>query len=132
MLKQGILHPQLLHLLARCAHGSKIALVDSGFGIPMGPERVDLAFLPDIPTTLQVLDGILAQFSIEKAIIAQEIHEMAPDYLREIEKRIDPKMIEFIPWEEFRPMIDVCEGIVRSGDNSVHAGNIILVGGCVY
>lgn len=132
MIKQGILHPQLLHLLARCAHGSQIALVDSGFGIPQGPERVDLAFLPNLPTTLQVLDGILAQFSIEKAIIAQEIHEMSPGYLKEMEKRIDPGLLEFIPWSEFRPRIGQCDGIVRSGDHGVHAGNMILVGGCVY
>lgn len=132
MLKQGILHPGLLSLLARCAHGSKIALVDSGFGIPQGPERVDLAFLPNIPTTLQVLDGVLAQFSIEKAIITQEIHEMAPEYLKEIEKRISPNKLEFIPWSEFKPMISTCDGVVRSGDHAVHAGNIILVGGCVY
>ncbi len=132
MLRNGILHPQLKKVLASCAHQDWIGLVDSGFGIPLGPERVDLAFLPNIPTTLQVLDAILAEFSVEKIILATEIQTMAPDMLQEIISRAEKTEIEFMPWVEFKPAMQDCKAIVRSGDWGIHAGNMILVGGCVY
>lgn len=67
-------------------HTDYLGLVDSGYCVPLEPERVDLAFLPNIPDMLQVLDAILKELSVEKVIIAEEIQEHAPEFLAEVKK----------------------------------------------
>ena len=49
MLKQGILHPQLLRVLGETGHMDHLMISDSGMPQPLGKERVDLAILPQLP-----------------------------------------------------------------------------------
>jgi D-ribose pyranase len=133
MIKMGILHPQLKHVLASTGHQDTLGLVDSGYCVPLGVERVDLAFLPNIPTMLQVLDGILDELAVEKIILATEIYEHAPEFLEEIKKRFSANFpIEFVPHVELKEKIKQSKAIIRTGDFGTHYGNIVLVAGCVY
>ncbi|RKL64447.1 D-ribose pyranase [Thermoanaerobacteraceae bacterium SP2] len=133
MIKKGILHPQLKHVLTSIGHQDYLAMVDSGYCIPLGVERVDLAFLPNIPTMLQVLDGVLDELAVEKIILAEEIHEHAPEFLKEIKKRFpDNFPIEFVPHVELKEIIKQSKAVVRTGDFGTHYGNMVLVAGCVY
>jgi D-ribose pyranase len=133
MVKNGILHPQLKQVLASTGHKDYLGLVDSGFRVPQGIERVDLAFVPNIPTILQTLEGILAEFTVEKVILASGIHEYAPEYLVEIQKRLSDAMpIEFVSAIEFMEKMKQSKAIIRTGNFGVHCGNMILVAGCAY
>ena len=132
MLKKGILHPQLKHVLASTGHRNYLGIVDSGFGVPEGVERVDLAVLPNIPTILQVLDGILDEFCVEKVIITTEIHERAPEALEELKKRFKDIPIEFVQGPQFHSEIKKSKAVIRTGDFGTHCGNVILVSGCAY
>lgn len=132
MQKFGILNAQIRSLLARSGHRDRIALTDAGFNNPLGVETVDMAFLPNIPTILQVLDGVLAEFSIEKVILAEEIKTMAPELLKEYQKRFPKTPIEFIPHSEFDELMPKVKGIIRTGQYGLHAPNIILQAGCTY
>ena len=53
MLKKGILNAQLRSVMARIGHRDRYAIVDAGYNIPAGIETVDLAFLPNIPTSFR-------------------------------------------------------------------------------
>lgn len=133
MLKRGILNAQLRHLTARIGHRDRIAIVDAGYNVPNGIEVVDLAFLPNIPTILQVLDGILDEMAIEKVILATEIREWSPDLNKEYDKRW-PARVEtiYIPHSEFDLEIRNVKGVIRTGQYGLHAPNIILQAGCTY
>lgn len=60
--------------------------MDAGYNIPLGIETVDLAFLPNIPSMVQVVEGIINEMAIEEVILACEIKEMSPDLDKEYAK----------------------------------------------
>ena len=66
MIKRGILNADLRSLTARIGHRDRFAIVDAGYNIPLGIETVDLAFLPNIPSMVQVVEGILNEMAIEE------------------------------------------------------------------
>ena len=98
-----------------------------------GIETVDLAFLPNIPTILQVLDGILDEMAIEGVILASEIKEWAPEMDAEYAKRWPAEAkVTYIPHSEFDEEIKHVKAVIRTGQFGLHAPNIILQAGCVY
>ena len=81
---------------------------------------------------LQVLDGILEEFNVEKVILAEEIREFAPDLLDEYQKRFEGITIEFVPHSKFDQLVPKAKGIIRTGQYGLHAPNLILQSGCTY
>ena len=71
MLKTGILNPQLNSLLSRVRHTNLLVIADRGF--PYWPmiETIDIALIDDLPTVLQVLEAIQANFVIGQVTMAQ-------------------------------------------------------------
>ena len=65
LLKQGILHPQLLRVLGETGHMDHLMVSDSGMPQPIGKERVDLAILPQLPRVLDVLAAIGEALAVE-------------------------------------------------------------------
>ena len=55
MIKRGILNADLRSLTARIGHRDRFAIVDAGYNMPLGFDTVDLAFLPNIPSMVQVV-----------------------------------------------------------------------------
>ena len=82
MLKTGILHPQLAHVLASVRHMDTIVIGDAGLPVPKGVERVDLCWRPGDPKYLDVLEEILKYIVVEKATFATEALKVSPDFHR--------------------------------------------------
>src|ERR687898_2543163 len=78
MKRGGILHPGLNHLLASTGHTDYFTICDRGFPVPDGPERIDLALVDDIPTIIQVLKAIAAEYQIDRVVIANEMIDVSP------------------------------------------------------
>lgn len=80
MLKTGILHPQLVRVLAELRHRDTIIIGDAGLPIPKGVERVDLGWRPGDPAYLDVLEEILKYIVVEGAVFADEALTVTPDF----------------------------------------------------
>lgn len=134
MLKtKGILHVQLRTVLAKVGHKGKIAVVDAGYNVPLGVEVVDLAFMPNIPTMLQVLDGILEELAVEEVYVSEKIKVNAPDLNQQYVERFNEKTkINYVTTEDFRKNLGEVKAIIRTGGYGLHSPNIILQGGCTY
>ena len=133
MLKKGILNAQLRSVMARIGHRDRSAIVDAGYNIPAGIETVDLAFLPNIPTILQVLDGILDEMAVEGVILASEIKEWSPEMDRAYAERWPEGVkVTYIPHSEFDEEIKHVKAVIRTGQYGLHAPNLILQSGCPY
>lgn len=133
MLKRGILNAQLRHMTARIGHRDRFAIVDAGYNIPSNIETVDLAFLPNIPTILQVLDGILDEMAIEEVTLAEEIREWSPELDAAYAQRWPQDVpVRYIPHVHFDQEIQHVKGVIRTGQYGLHAPNIILQAGCTY
>jgi D-ribose pyranase len=132
-MKRGLLNAPAKFLLARMGHRDLLAVTDAGYNIPKEIETVDLAVLPDIPTLMQVIDGVLEEIIVEKVILAREIKEFAPDILEEYRKRFLNTEFEFLPHvPDFDNLVHEAKGAIRTGQYGKHAPNCILKVGCPY
>jgi D-ribose pyranase len=126
MLKTGILNPNLLALLARVRHTNTLVIADRGFPFWPQIETVDLSLVDDVPTVLQVLAGVRANFLAGKAYMAQEFrqHNSA-----EVQTRFAQALsgIELVyePHIEFKRRVPGAIGLIRTGDTILYA-NVIL------
>lgn len=124
MRRQGILHPQISRIISEMGHTDGLAIADAGLPIPKTVERVDLAFLPGQPPFLAVLDGILAELSIEGALLAQELQEANPRVWRGVRDRLRVP-VEYVPHQTFKERLLSVRAVIRTGECTPYA-NVIL------
>lgn len=79
MRTSGIIHPQLIELVAAAGHGDRIVLADAGLRIPRHARRVDVGLTCGVPTMAQVLAVLGADLVIEAAEVAVEFAEWSPE-----------------------------------------------------
>lgn len=79
MRTSGVIHPQLLELIAAAGHGDRIVLADAGLRVPAASRRVDVGLTCGVPTMAQVLAVLRADLVIEAAEVAVEFAEWSPE-----------------------------------------------------
>ena len=132
MLKGGILHPQLAHLLASTGHLDMIVVADAGLPLAQNVERVDLAWKESQPRLVPVLKEVLENLVVEKAYLAEEIKtKCAPDLYDEICEALGDIPVEYIPHMELKTLTTQARGIIRTGE-FIPFPSIVLVAGCAY
>ena len=128
MKRGGILNPALNHLLASTGHTDSITICDRGFPVPDGPERIDLALVDDIPTVLDVLRAVLAEWSIDRVLITEEMDEICPERVAALEALLGDVPLERVTHVELKRLAQRARATVRTGDTVPYA-NIIVVSG---
>lgn len=132
MLKTGILNPQIANLLASTGHKDTIVVSDAGLPMPLGVERIDLAWKPNEPRYLDVLKEVLGDMVVEKVILAEELKTVSPDMHKEILETLPEGIeIQYVPHVEFKKQTKEARGIIRTGEFTPYP-SIILVAGCAY
>ena len=115
-------------------HTDALCIADAGLPIPEGPnapERIDLAVTRNLPAFLDVLDVVLEELVVERAVVAGEIREQNPAVLDGIRSRLRDTPIEFVPHEEFKLLTRTGRAVVRSGECTPYA-NILLYSGVPF
>ena len=138
-MKRGtILHPELSRAVASLGHGDALVIADAGLPIPPGIERIDLAFAPGKPTFMDVLEAVLAEMEVERAVVAAEIETVTPAaFWRPLQERLRslPKVsrrgVELVPHEELKRLTRAARAVVRTGEFTPYA-NAILYSGVVF
>ena len=127
MLKTGILNPSINSLIARVRHTNLLVISDRGF--PFWPmiETVDISLVDDVPTVLQVLDALRANFSIGQITMAEEFtQENSQATQEEFAKAMEGIPVSFEPHEEvFKKRVPGAIGLIRTGDTTQYANLII-------
>ena len=128
-MKRGpLLNPALNHLLASTGHTDYFTVCDRGFPVPIGPDRIDLALTDDIPTVLDVLKLIQADFHIDRVVILAEVYDIAPHRVDELKAILGETPLYPVPHLEFKRLSHSARATVRTGDSTPY-GNIIIVSG---
>jgi D-ribose pyranase len=126
MLKTGILNPHLNHLLSRVRHTNTLVIADRGFPFWPQIETVDLSLVDDVPTVLQVLRAIRANFVIGRAWMAREFlahnGKATQAAFREALSGIPSSYERHV---DFKKRVPQAIGLVRTGD-TVQYANLIL------
>ena len=127
------INPQLSRIISETGHTDLIVVTDAGLPIPLGCERVDLAYRPGAPAFLDVLDTVLAELVIEGATVSAEVADANPEVLAALHQRLDALgvRIELVPHVEFKKLSRGARAFVRSGEYTPYA-NVILHAGVAY
>ena len=129
MKKGGILNPALCHLLASSGHSDYFTITDKGYPVPPAPERIDLALVEGIPTVLDVLAAITAEWAIDRIVIAEEMTIASPQRVAELEAMLGPDIpLQRMPHLDLKRLAATGKATVRTGD-AVPYANIIVVSG---
>jgi D-ribose pyranase len=147
MKKSGILNAELLHIVSAMGHGDMLFIVDRGFPFPAHnlTKKIDLAVGLNIPRFLQVLEVVLEDLEIEKAIIAQETETVSPEVYKNMLKILEGVKnkgrkitIDTIPHTQFKHLGlrgaeegEEVKAIVRTGEFTPYS-NIILISGVPF
>ena len=131
MKKQGILNPPLSRVIAELGHTDALVIADAGLPIPADVERIDLALTGGIPSFMDVLNAVLGEMQVERAVIAQEMPTKSPQLYSQIGTTVKNCPIGEVPHEEFKRLTAQARAIVRTGEFTPYA-NIILYSGVVF
>ncbi|MDQ2651892.1 MAG: D-ribose pyranase [Chloroflexota bacterium] len=128
MRRGGILHPALGHLLSSTGHTDYFTVCDRGFPVPEGPERIDLALVDGIPTVLDVLRAVHAEWVIDRVLITEEMAQVSPARVAEMRAVLGDVPLQVVTHLELKRLAPEGRATVRTGDTVPYA-NIILVSG---
>lgn len=126
MLKSGIIHPQLLDLIARIRHTNTLVIADGSFPYWSEIETVDLALTRGIPTVLDVLDLLTPIFQIGRIWQADEFLASNPqETVARFESSFGTIPLTRECHIDFKKRVPYAIGLIRTGDATPY-GNIIL------
>jgi D-ribose pyranase len=129
MLKNGILNPQILSLLARVRHTNALVIADRGFPFWPEIETVDLSLVDDVPTVLQMLAAVRANFNAVQAYMAREFQKKnSPATRAAFARGLAGIPVKFESHVQFKKHVPDAIGLIRTGDTIPYA-NVILVSG---
>lgn len=128
MKKGGILHPGVNLLLSSTGHSDYFTICDKGFPVPDGQTRIDLALVEGVPTVLDVLRAIHAEYAIDRVLIATEMIEVSPDRVEALRALLGEIPLEAIPHLELKRLGQRGKATIRTGDATPYA-NIVVVSG---
>ena len=116
MKKQGILNRELAGIFAKLGHTDQIVIADCGLPIPDGVTCIDLAYKLGEPSFLSILDVVLDDLKVEKAIIAQEIQTANTAVEAAIKNKLD--VIDYVTHEQFKQLTKEAKVIIRTGETT--------------
>jgi D-ribose pyranase len=131
MKTSGILHPELLDLIAGAGHGDVIVLADAGLRIPTDRIRLDLGVTCGVPSMAQVVDAVKEEMVIEAAIIASEFQEWNPDVYGDVVVLLPVTPSERPHDELMADMAERAFAYVKTGECSAYS-SVALVSGVNY
>ncbi|TWT97718.1 D-ribose pyranase [Botrimarina colliarenosi] len=126
MLKTGLLNPQLASLLRRVRHTNTVVVADRGFPSWPGLETIDLSLVDGVPTILQVVAALTAEFQFGVGWMAAEFLEHNDAPTRDaFAAALGGIPIHHEPHVDFKKRVPNAVGLIRTGDTTQYA-NLIL------
>lgn len=124
MKKTGILNADLARAIAALGHGDILVIGDAGLPVPAGVPCIDLAVTRGVPRFWEVLDAVLGDMVVERAVVATE----ATALMEEFGARLSPDIISH---EALKALSCEAKAVVRTGEATPYA-NVALVAGVAF
>jgi len=133
MKKTTLLNSNISAVVSRMGHMDTIAIGDAGLPIPEGPERIDLAVCKGLPEFLPVLEAVLSELCVQKAVIASEMNEKNTALYANLIAKFKDMGVQVVevPHTVFKELTRASKAVVRTGECLPYA-NIILESGVVF
>jgi D-ribose pyranase len=132
MKRHGHLNRDISRILACTGHTDSIVIADCGLPIPNGVECIDLSLVLGEPAFLRVLDTVLADFKVERAIFASEARERNHAVTNRASMLASEGVdVDFVTHERLKELSRQVKGIIRTGEATPFA-NVILYSGVIF
>ncbi len=131
MKKTLLLHPAISSAIAALGHGEGIVIADAGLPVPAGPQRIDLALSPGVPSFEQVLRAVASEMQVELMLIAVEATGRSPQLRQWLEQALPGVPIEAVAHETFKQRSAQARAVIRCGECTPYA-NVMLVAGVTF
>ncbi|MBN1919082.1 MAG: D-ribose pyranase [Verrucomicrobia bacterium] len=122
-----LLNSMLAGALREIGHTQMLLLADKGFPVPPGVETIDLALTDNVPTILDVIRAITADFDFDRVLITDEMRELSPERPNELEA-LTKKPFETFPHVAFKHLAAHARLAIRTGDATPYANCILVCG----
>jgi D-ribose pyranase len=126
MLKNGILNPHINSLLSRVRHTNTLVIADRGF--PFWPmiETIDISLVDGVPTVLQAVEAICANFSMGRVFMAQEfLDNNSPAIQKLFTAALADVPTFYEPHLDFKKRVPLAIGLIRTADTIQYANTIL-------
>lgn len=131
MKKTGVINAPISTVIAELGHRDTLTIADAGLPIPKEVHRIDLALAKGIPGFIDTLRVILSEMQVEEVIVADEMKQISPSILTDVQKLISDIPVDFVPHQRFKELTKSSRAIIRTGEFTPYA-NILLVSGVVF
>ena len=131
MKKTGIINAPISTVIAELGHMDTLTIADAGLPIPKEVQRIDLALMQGIPGFIDTLRVVLSEIQVEKVIVADEMKQISPVILTEVQSLLSDIPVDFVPHQSFKELTKSTRVIIRTGEFTPYA-NIILISGVVF
>ena len=128
MKNYGVIHPDLVRLLAQLGHKDEGVICDAGFPIPLGVERIDLAYRLGSPEFGDVVEAIAADIAVESILVADE---SADDLVEWLQSATDAESTERVTHDQLKDRAVRSRAVIRTGETTPYA-NVILIAGVTF
>lgn len=129
--KTGVINSSISAVIAQLGHTDTIVVADCGLPIPDQTQRIDISLRPGTPAFIDVLETILDEMKVERAIVASEITQHNPSIEAKVKSCMADTPLEYVPHEEFKQLTKQAKAVIRTGEATPYA-NIILVSGVTF
>jgi D-ribose pyranase len=132
MKKCGHLNREVSRVLARMGHTDSLVIADCGLPVPEGVECIDLSLSLGEPAFLRVLDSVLADFKVERAVFAAEANDHNPAVAaRASSLSREEVQVDFVAHETLKQLARRARAVIRTGEATPYA-NVLLYSGVIF
>ncbi|WP_326540198.1 D-ribose pyranase [Pseudorhodoferax sp.] len=131
MKRTTLLHAELSRVIAGMGHGDLLVIGDAGLPIPAGPLRIDLAVMRGVPRFADVLQAVLSELQVERAVIAQEACTPDGAGMPPWCHPLQPLVPEAVPHAQFKELCLSAKAMVRTGECTPYM-NVLLYAGVAF
>jgi D-ribose pyranase len=132
MKRSGHLNREVSRVLACMGHTDSLAIADCGLSVPSGVECIDVSIALGAPGFLRVLDSVLADFKVERAVFALEAKRHNPAVAaRAACLAEDQVAVQFVTHEDLKNLARQARAVIRTGEATPYA-NVLLYSGVIF
>lgn len=132
MKKTSLLHPGISKIIAELGHYDEIVICDSGFPIPLGSERIDLALTYGVPGFMQTLEAVVQELHVQEIRVAEEMILQQPQLFENVCELFGSIPVSKSSHTQFKSHTHkTAKAFIRTGEYTPFA-NISLISGVVF
>lgn len=133
MVKNGLIHPDLLRELALCGHGDKVLIADGNYPLAQksgDAAKIYLGLRLGTPSATEVLETLLTVVNVEKAEVMEPDDETVPPVFDEFSHCLKGMTLDTLSRQSFyHACADAKVRVaIATGEQRVYANVLLTIG----